>query len=348
MSRSSRAALCALLTAATGCDGLGRAIVSEGDFRPGDPILCPLVRPKCEPLPPVAPASDAAPVDRDLRPCPFDDPTEPVLRELELVSCELRGARFQNIRELVNVQLRNVRIELAPGQALSVRESEWSQVAVVPAQGGEETQGELLISHSRLWGTLIANARVRLVSASVEQSSIEARELDGDDVQFLSSEVSATRATLAALELRRSELRGGEAGFLIAAGTLTDSRVACQGRLQLYASGVDDCSLDGELEAQSASFEDTVFGIEHPTRIVGFGLVLHNNLLCDQVEGLRSSGGSASCNDCEGPLRDGEAEGETCVDPVKSTQRENNACDALQNMPVCAAFPEPRRPIGVP
>jgi hypothetical protein len=338
--------VCALLAlvACEGDGGLGRAIVTAPT--PGSPppdTKCVRERPRCMRPAAVMPQIDGAPVDRDLAPCALSEAAGAVRTGLELSNCELRGAQLDGLAELVNADLQRVRIALGPDQHLTLRESQLTEVAVVPAEESEEVQGELFISHSSMWGSRISSDRVQLLSSNVTSSSIEARQLVSDDVVFQKMDISLQTGTLAAVEMRTSLLHGCHAGVLIAASTLKTTRMRCDGTLQIYASAVDHCSIDGEIEAQNTVFADGVFGLEQPTRITGWTGSLLNMVMCDLTEALHVSAGELTCNDCEGSFRAGEAD--VCLAKKKPPRLTDNLCDALRRPPPCDGFPEPRRPI---
>jgi hypothetical protein len=129
-------------------------------------------------------------------------------------------------------------------------------------------------------------------------------------------------------------------------GLMVSADHACQGRLQLYLSAVDISSVDGELEAQESAFADGTFGLEYPTTLTGWNAGLDNEVLCSGLSQLRSSAGTISCVDCEGPLADGE--GELCADPDTESTLEKNKCEALNSVALCESFPPARRPTSGP
>jgi hypothetical protein len=321
-----------------GCEGIGRPIVQEFGVKSPRSPECRRPRPKCETPGPVSVLSDA-PRDMELAAC--GDPTE----NSELGYCELRLAPQPGSLSLSGMKLVHVRIVLAAGQQLTLAESELVDVAIL----GEELSaagraGEAFISHSKVQGLNLGVGHLQLLSSEIESSRIDARQLIGDDVVFTRTDMTVNEARLAAIDLRRSALRGCAGGVLIAGSKVLRSQLLCEGTLQIYTTPVDLSVIDGDVEAHAAAFADGSFGVEHSTSLTSWVGSLDNMVFCGQAESVHVSGGLVECVDCEGPIA--EPEPDACVDEEEPVELLNNVCAALKDPGIlCEDFAPPRRPI---
>lgn len=327
-----------------GCDGLGRAIVSERGEGSRDEGKCLSELPQCKLPKPPAVESAAAPRATSLKRCIVQKQSSGTLHEVSLSECELRTALEPWLQEITGSNLFNVRIVLDGEQRLSLIESRLTHVALLGPEHGEAGRlGQAFISHSRLWGSDLALGELQLLSTQIEGSSLETGELVGDDLLIIDSDLTASHAKLIAINARRSALHDCQGGVLIAASDLSRSYLACSGPLQLYTTNLNLSAVDGQLETHVASFADGIFGIEFPTSLTSWSSSFDNQVFCSHTEQLHASGGSLLCSDCQGPLRG--VESDMCTDADTTVRVEHNTCPVMEAPPECDHFDPPRRPI---
>jgi hypothetical protein len=333
-----RAVVWGVLVSLLGCDGVGRAIVYKRDTGAQRPGECRRPRPACEPPGPISVQSEDAPRDMKLAPC------GDAVNTSALGYCELRVQPEAGPLTLSGMTLVHVRIVLAAGQHLTLAESDLTNVAILGDDLDEAGRaGEVFITHSIVRGSDLALDQVQLLSSEIDGSSIQANQLVGDDLALIGSDLTVHEARLAAITMRRSGLRGCAGGVLIAGGRLLRVQLACEGKLQLYATTVDLSTVDGDIEGHTAAFADGSFGVEHPTGLTNWVGSLDNMVFCGEADRLRVSGGTVECVDCEGPIA--EPEPDACTDPEGPVDLKLNICAALKEPATCESFAPPRRPI---
>lgn len=340
MSHKSRT-LVGTLVLLLGCkdNPLGAPIVDEWGVKSPRSPECRRTRPKCETLGPVAVQNE--PVMRDMELAACGDPAA----SRELGFCELRLAPERTSLSLSGMSLVHVRIVLEPGQHLTLAESELINVAILGQDLGEAGRaGGAFISHSKVSASELGVGELQLLSSTITGSTIDVQQLIGDDVVFTYADVTAGEARLAAINLRRSALRGCAGGALIAGSRVLKGQLLCEGKLQIYMTTVDLSVIDGDVESHAAAFADGSFGVEHTTGLTSWVGSLDNMVFCGEAESVHVSGGLVECVECEGPIA--QPEPDVCVDEEEEVELRLNVCAALkETAALCESFAPPRRPI---
>jgi uncharacterized protein YjbI with pentapeptide repeats len=293
---------------------------------------------------PVNTLSRFAPSKATLPACKLEDGA--ALENLSLANCKLRvEATPDAAHELVNVQLFNVRIELAAQAALSLTRCDLKQVAILgdASESEAEPGGAVFISHSSLHASMLVLRDVELLSSTFDFSELRASELQGIDLEIEFSHFHPRHATLSAITLHDSGIDECDS-LLIAGASLNKSYLAgCSGITRLYRSAVDRSTIDGSIVTDFSAFADCAFGVATSTRFASWSTGVETGAFCSWFEQLRGSGGSISCVLCEGPLTTKEAD--VCVQAGEEPALDKNDCPALEEPAPCSRFPARERPL---
>jgi hypothetical protein len=233
------------------------------------------------------------------------------------------------VGEPVSSQAPRVELEHVQGDLLAVGAKE------------QPFDGSVSLARSVMRDSQLIARELTLQSTQCDNSLIDATTATLTDVKMTAIDLSSESAVISVGRLRGLQISSCGSLALIDSITVQSHFPGCtQEPLRIYSGSLEQCLLEGSIETDGASINDSLFGVREATDLVMWAGSLTSVSFCPSTHSLRMGGnGHVSCSICgEHTL---PSQGDACLVPDARANFDLNACAALMKPADC------RKPLPV-